>query len=178
MHQTIGISNLIMPFMTISQFIWVHLLLILTFKYILLLHLHFHLNRPLHALHLFFSASLHIILQPVFSYIVMYIMLVSCCKCASQLLWQLLIISVCVLAVCLLREQPWSRPSSVKLLSWRSWLPLQPTRRCLGITVKSAARKARGAFTLERNQTASFCKLLKVISRFSLLRLLTKLHTF
>lgn len=68
-------------------------------------------------------------------------------------------VSASVWAVFELREKLWSRPSSVKLLSWRSWLPLPPTRRCLGIMVKSPARKVRGGFTPEHNQTASFCKL-------------------
>lgn len=63
----------------------------------------------------------------------------------------------------LFREKPWSRPSSAKLLSWRNSSPPQPTRRCLGITVKLPARRARGGFTREYNQTASFCKLLRVM---------------
>ncbi len=63
----------------------------------------------------------------------------------------------------LLREKPWSRPSSAKLLSWRNWSPRRPTRRCPGITVKWAGRKARGGFTLEFSQTASFCKWLNVM---------------
>lgn len=67
------------------------------------------------------------------------------------------------LVIFLLREKPWSRPSSVKLLSWRNWSPPRPTRRCLGITVKSPAMKARGGSTLEHNQTASFCKLLHMM---------------
>lgn len=68
-------------------------------------------------------------------------------------------VSASVWAVFELREKLWSRPSSVKPLSWRNWLPLPPTRRCLGIMVKSPARKVRGGFTPEHNQTASFCKL-------------------
>lgn len=60
------------------------------------------------------------------------------------------------------RGRPWSRPSSVKLLSWKSWSPQQLTRRCLGFTVKSTATKERGVFTLEHNQTGSFCKLWRV----------------
>lgn len=66
----------------------------------------------------------------------------------------------------LLREKPWSRPSSVKLLSWRNWSPRQPMRRCLGIMVKSPATKVRGGFTLEPNLMESFCKLLVYASIF------------
>lgn len=60
----------------------------------------------------------------------------------------------------LVREKPWSRPSSVKPLSSRSWSPPRPTRGCLGITVKSPGRRVRGGFTLEHNRMESFCKLL------------------
>lgn len=67
------------------------------------------------------------------------------------------------------REKQWSRPSSVRLHSWRNWLPLLPTRKCLGFTVKSRARKVQGGFTVEYNQMASFCKLPKVMFLYTCL---------
>lgn len=63
------------------------------------------------------------------------------------------------------RVKPWSRPSSVKLLSWRSWSQLQPMRKCLGTTAESPAMRVRGGFTREHNRTASFCKFLLLFKK-------------